>query len=224
MSRLPYLVTAVGGIRPLELTREEIIDVRNALGKTPSDFLMLGYRFALNSFVDHSRQLVDSTPRRVMARLKKVLNAICELAPALNELRTSDKLFVARFLPHDPHSIDRPLVTDLLESPGDQVAEAVRLAIAELERMETRGAMPAYPAICLSTDICSLFFLEQGKLPPLTRGGAFDRVLRAALDAGAKRLENYKSRRDTMELMRAGKAKFDHHKAELFRQIILKQY
>lgn len=218
--RLPYLVCAVGGFRPLELTREDSVGLRDAVKATPSDFFRLGYRFALNTFIDSSMQLFNSRPKQVIARLQRVSDANCE-SGSIGELLASDKMFIARFLAHNAHSIDCTLDHDPFDRPVEQIAEAMRLALGELKRMETRGAMPAYPSIGLATDICSLLFLEHGKPPPMTRKGLFDRVLRAALDAGAKRLENYKFRRDTMELMRSAREQPFVFHAEQFQKSIL---
>lgn len=222
MTRLPYFVTAVGSFRPIELTRDDRITLRDALKHEPSDFMYQGIAFALNTYIVTSRQQQEQSPEKVENRVRRVLAASRELHAAISDLRPSDRIFLGQYWTpkKDSNSLDEKQVADIALAFSNNVEQATEA----LNHVERRGAMPAYPARGLASDVAYLLYLERKKRPACTRGGEFDRLLRAALDAGNRRLEDVaKPRRDTKDLMQFARERFDPSKAEIFRDEILRR-
>lgn len=221
MTRLPYDVVVVGGLKPLILTQAERGAVRNALKKSPSDAVVKGYAIVLASYIAHSEEAEKLSPRKVGARLKKLLDCGRELATAIEELRTSDRCYIGRFWTRK-FLADEACTSEaeLLNALGSFVDDVQR-TYSEVRTMERKGAMPAYSAQSLAREISYLLYLDAKQFPPLTRGGVFDRLLRCALDAGNTRLgRDRRSRSDVMALMVFAKANFERDAAEQFQRVV----
>lgn len=216
MTRLPYFVTAVGNFRPLDLTRDDRIALRDALQREPSDFMCLGIAFAINTYVETCIQQREQSPEKVENRVRRVLDASRELVAAISDLRGGDRIFLDRYW--TAKESDDPLDEKQVAAIAWAFANDVEQAAGALSLVERRGAMPAYPAKGLAKDIAHLLYLERGERPACTTGGEFDRLLRAALAIGNARLNGVtKYRRDTKDLMRFALEKFDPGQAEIFR-------
>ncbi|MBI3045063.1 MAG: hypothetical protein HYY78_19800 [Betaproteobacteria bacterium] len=164
------------------------------------------------------------TPKKVHARLKRVEERGKGLREAVDRLEITDASHIDSFFTHS-FLRNRPTISvnEFLRAINLFLAN-VQGAVQDLDTMQRKGAMPAYPAKALSLTIAHGLFLENNKFPPLTRGGVFDRVLKCALDAGASRTSRYRSRAvgrmDVMSLMRGAKDGFDPQEALAFGKVL----
>lgn len=222
MSRLPYDVTVVGGLNAIALTHQERVALRNALGKSPSDFFLNAYAVALGWYVTHSSAVAELGPGQVRDRLKTVFDRGRELLTAVDDLRTADRCYVGRFwtqkfLANEDAASENECLKSLCLFLDD-----VQSASRELTKAQRKGRMPAYPTQALAGKIANALFLETGIFPPLTRKGTFDKVLRCALDAGERRIGRIgrTGRRDVMALMRSAKNNFSEEEARQFGEML----
>jgi len=217
MSRLPYDISVVGGLKAIDLEQHERVALRNALNKSPSDTFTKAYAVALGWYVLYSKEVAVLGPGKVSNRLKTVLDHGCALLTAVDDLRDADRCYVGRFWTRKfLANEDAVSENQFLKSLG-LFLDDVQSACHELEKTQRKGRVPAYPAQALAQMIADSLFLETGKFPPLTRNGVFAKVLSCAIDAGEKRIgNNGTGRKDVMALMRSAKNAFNEEEAKQF--------
>lgn len=222
MSRLPYDVSVVGDLKPIALSHRERIDLRNALGKSPSDSFIQAYAVALDSYIRYSDEAAVLGPKQVIDRLKAVLDNGDALLKAIDDLRGADRCYIGRFwtmtfLAGKDAASENQSLKSLCLYLND-----VQSAWRELDKTQRKGRMPAYSAQALARTIADAIFLQTGRFPPLTRGGMYDKVLQCALNAGDKRIGRTEGigRRDVMALMRIAKREFSEEEAKQFGEIL----
>lgn len=97
MSRLPYDVTVAGESTPIDLQRQERIELRYALSRAPSGSFLKAYSFALSAYVTNLEEIEELGPKQVANRLKAVLDRGHEMQKALDNLRVTDRNYVGLF-------------------------------------------------------------------------------------------------------------------------------
>jgi len=216
-AHLPYDVSVVWAARSDPLNEREKINLSKALGTTPSDTFLTSYSMALNSYVLYSGEIEKVSKAKVHARLKKILDCGKSLHDSIQGMELSDRCFVGRFM-------TRKFLSDQASASENEVLKVLGLylddvnrAFAEVDAMQRRGRMPAYPKEALALTILQALYVENGKLPAMTRKGTFDKVLNCAIDAGDLRAGSIKypakARQDVMPYMTSAKSNFDERDA-----------
>lgn len=212
---LPYDVSVVGGSTPITLSPRETDKLRTALGSVPSALFLKIYTFGLGTYIEHRGQLTKVTPKPVMERLNKVLNHGKALRDEILRWETTDQTYVGRFWTKKFLSGEKACSENDMLKALNLFLTDVSDAVTELGATQRKGAMPGYANQCLARTIAQALYLESGKVPPMTRGKTFDRVLKFALDTANKRLDKPSTPvSDVMDLMRFAMANFDEKAAK----------
>ncbi len=221
---LPYGVSGVGGTTLKSLSTREADQLKTALGSHPSALFMQILAFGLGSYVEHRRLIAEAKPQQVMERLSKVLDHGVALRDALSQLKTTDQTYIGkfwtkRFFSREKACSENELLIALIPFLAD-----VSAAVKELDGAQRKGAMPAYAKEGLALMVAQALYLESGKVPPMTRGKTFDRVLKFALNTGNNRLdEASKPASDVMDLMRHAMKSFDEKAAKRLRELFVEE-
>lgn len=216
-THLPYDVSFVGNARFDPLNEREKINLSKALGTTPSNTFLTIYAMALSSYVSYSSEIEKVSKAKVHARLKEILDCGKRLHESIQSMELSDRCFVGSFM-------ERKLLSDQAFASENEVLKVLKLflddvnrAFAEVDAMQRRGRMPAYPKETLALTISQALYVENGKFPAMTRKGTFDQVLNCAIDAGDSRAGSIKSRaktrQDVMPYMTLAKSNVDERDA-----------
>ncbi len=221
---LPYDVSGVGGRKPNSLSIREADQLKTALGSHPSALFMQILAFGLGNYVEHRRLIAEATPQQVMERLSKVLDHGVALREALSQLKATDRNYVGEFWTKRFLSGETACSENELMKALNLFLSDVSAATQELGCTQRKGAMPGYAKQCLAQTIAQALYLESGKVPPMTRGKTFDRVLKFALDTGNKRLDKAsKPVSEVMDLMQHARKSFDEKAAKRLRELFVEE-
>lgn len=206
-SRLTYDVSRVSpdNLTPIALTSQERCDVMKSFQPhKPSEKFFSDYERAVRFFIWDVEEVQKVTPAKVSSRINGIHKNARQLLSDLLSLEISDQSLL------DRHFTSQFLQNRKCVSVNEFISclalfiESTAEAVHVLNDVQKGGRMPAYAEQCLAISIGRAIQDETGKLPALTRNGAFSHVLKCALSVGDKRINRRigKDRMDVMDLMR----------------------
>lgn len=226
-NRLPYKVIRVGGSFPLRrLSLAEQNELRRIFnphklklykpqckdhpdedhpdGREP---FFADYELCVQSYIQDVANVKETAPAKVKRRIDAVSKNAIALREAITDLEPTDlglinSFFTTRFLMGEKVVGPNEIIGSL-----DLFLKDVAAALVALDQLQSKGRIPAFAEQALAAGIARAIYRETGKRPTQTRDGTYARVLKCALDHGAKGLEDKrteKGRMDVQDLMRHG--------------------